>query len=143
MIGQTEVIVAREVDYFASIEARHRLAGRFEHAQMLIGAGLAPGFQLLGEIGQWIRSGHSFHPTLLRFSVGLSVLICVDPWLNCFTASSTGSLPRPASGSAYTSRTGATAHASRCAPPENICCACLPASPNCAGRPPQDRASSW
>jgi hypothetical protein len=35
---------------------------------MLIGAGLAPGFQLLGEIGQWIRSGHSFHPTLLHFS---------------------------------------------------------------------------
>ncbi len=43
-------------------------------------------------------------------------------------------------GSACTSRTDATARASRCVPPESTCCACLPASPSRAGRPPPDRA---
>ena len=43
MIGQPEVIVAGQVDDLAPIHERYRLAGRFQNAQALVSAGLAPG----------------------------------------------------------------------------------------------------
>ena len=50
MIGQPEIIVACQIDYLAAIEARYRFARRFEHAQTLVRARFAPGFELLGEV---------------------------------------------------------------------------------------------
>src|SRR5260370_26323718 len=58
MIGQAEVVVAREIDYFPPVEAGHRLACRLEHAQALVGARLPPSLELLAEITKWIRGRH-------------------------------------------------------------------------------------
>ena len=48
MIRQPQIIVAGQVDHLAAIEARDRFARRFQHAQPLVSAGLAPGLELLG-----------------------------------------------------------------------------------------------
>src|SRR4029077_335361 len=55
MRGEAEVIVGREIDDFAAIEARLGGAGRFQNAQALIRARFAPGFQLAAQVGQRIR----------------------------------------------------------------------------------------
>ena len=44
MIGQPEIVVAGQIDHLAAVEARYRLARRFENAQALVRARFAPGF---------------------------------------------------------------------------------------------------
>ena len=44
MVRQAEIVVARQIDHLAAIEARDGFAGRFEDTQALVRAGFAPGF---------------------------------------------------------------------------------------------------
>src|SRR5580698_10888640 len=58
MVRQAEIVVTGEINHLPAIEARDGFAGRLEHAQALVGAGLAPGLELLGEVSEGVRSGH-------------------------------------------------------------------------------------
>src|ERR1041385_869433 len=56
MRGQAEVIVRRQVDYFAAVDAGDGLAGTLELAQALKGARRAPSFQLRGKKIEHLQS---------------------------------------------------------------------------------------
>ena len=58
MGSQPEVIVGGEIDDLLAVETRDGRAFRFEHAQPLIGAFLAPLFELVAEKRERIR--HKF-----------------------------------------------------------------------------------
>jgi hypothetical protein len=48
MIGQTQIVIAGEINHLPAIKTRDRFTSGFEHAQTLVGAGLAPRLDLLG-----------------------------------------------------------------------------------------------
>src|SRR5580704_19467648 len=60
MIGESEVVVAGEINYFAAVEAGDRLASGLEHTQALIGASFAPCIELVAQIAERFCSGHAF-----------------------------------------------------------------------------------
>ena len=58
MIGESEVVIAGEINYFAAIKARDGLASGLEHAQPLIRSSFAPCFELLAQIAERFSGGH-------------------------------------------------------------------------------------
>src|SRR5215469_7592127 len=63
MCRQSEIVVRRQVDDFAAVEPGFGGAGRFQHAQALVGARLPPGLQLRAQVRQRIGQRQTFSGT--------------------------------------------------------------------------------